>query len=265
MKKIYTTLMMALMAMTASAQEQNDTTYVMFDFNLNPWNYPVTTTIKGWAPDPDDEKGALFEDTKFTWPVAEGSDKLITVTLTAIDLDEYPKPNFLAKFENYDYKTASGTDSVMTMLYAYNGTTMRMQAPEGYQFGKIVFYNYRTSNFLVGDEYEEKFINEKGFEESHKFWTPNVPKQNSNAYQIWEGDAKDILFNYKFFSAVFLKMDIRLVSDGTSGIKDNKRETINCNRYYDLQGRKVQPSMLKKGVYVNGGRKVVVSGKSVVL
>ena len=214
MKKICTTLMMALMAMTASAQEQKDTTYVMFDFNLNPWNYPVTTTIKGWQPDINDETGALFTDTDFTWPVAEGSDKLITVTFTAIDLDEYSKPNFLAKLENYDIKTVTGSDSVMTMLYAYQGTTMRMKAPDGYQFGKIVFYNYRTSNFLVGDEYEEKSINSKGFEETRKFWTATLPKQNSYGMNIWDGDAKNIVFNYPYFSAVFMKMDIRLVPDG---------------------------------------------------
>ena len=41
MKKIYSTLLFALMSLTAFAQAQSDTTYVMLDFNLNPWNYPV--------------------------------------------------------------------------------------------------------------------------------------------------------------------------------------------------------------------------------
>ena len=50
MKKLYTTIAVAFMAMTSMAQEQNDTTYVMFDFNLNPWNYPLTTEMKGWGP-----------------------------------------------------------------------------------------------------------------------------------------------------------------------------------------------------------------------
>ena len=31
----------AMMAMTAMASEANDTTYVMMDFNQNPWNYQV--------------------------------------------------------------------------------------------------------------------------------------------------------------------------------------------------------------------------------
>ena len=36
MKKIYPTLLLALMSLTAFAPEQNDTTYVMFDVNENP-------------------------------------------------------------------------------------------------------------------------------------------------------------------------------------------------------------------------------------
>ena len=47
MKKLYATIAMAMMALSSVAQEQNDTTYVMFDFNMNPWNYPLTTETKG--------------------------------------------------------------------------------------------------------------------------------------------------------------------------------------------------------------------------
>jgi len=46
------------------------------------------------------------------------------------------------------------------------------------------------------------------------------------------------------------------ISVSTTGITNNKRETINNNRYYDLQGRKVaQPS---KGLYIVNGKKVAI-------
>jgi len=42
-----------------------------------------------------------------------------------------------------------------------------------------------------------------------------------------------------------------------TGIRDNNRETITNNRYYDLQGRSVQ-TPARKGLYINNGKKVVV-------
>lgn len=43
---------------------------------------------------------------------------------------------------------------------------------------------------------------------------------------------------------------------GTTGIENNNRETINNNRYYDLQGRRVENPT--KGVYIKNGCKVVI-------
>jgi hypothetical protein len=49
---------------------------------------------------------------------------------------------------------------------------------------------------------------------------------------------------------------IVLVKKEGTGIKNNNRETINNNHYYDLQGHKVaQPS---KGLYIINGKKVLV-------
>ena len=45
--------------------------------------------------------------------------------------------------------------------------------------------------------------------------------------------------------------------DEATGIRDNNRETITNNRYYDLQGRSVQ-TPARKGLYINNGKKVVV-------
>lgn len=256
MKKLYATLFFALMAMTSFAQEQNDTTYVMFDFNLNPWNYPVSTAEKGWGPDYDDETGAIFKDTDFPWPIAEGSSKMIVVTCYAVDLDEYTKPAILCRRTCVagGIQASDGSDSTLTMLFTNQGTTMRFKSPEGYKFGKMLFHTYREGNFLVGNEYEETYINDKGFEETFKVWVPESPKSNSYDYEIWQGDATDILFNYQFFRANFMKIDIRLVPDGSAGIKEAvspKSEAL-----FDLQGRRLNAAP-SKGIYIVGGKKIV--------
>lgn len=259
MKKFYATLLMAMMAMTSFAQEQNDTTYVMFDFNLNPWNYPVSAGAeKGWNADYEDETGAIFKDTDFPWPIAEGSDKNVVVTVYAVDLDEYTKPAVLCRRTCVaaGMQAADGSDSIMTMLFTNPGTTMRFKAPQGYKFGKMVFYNYHSPNFLVGDEYEETHIDEAGHEETLKFWVPESPKSNQYGYEMWQGDATDVLFNYAYFTAHFMKIDIRLVPDGTTAISDLKATRPQQEALFDLQGRRIGAAP-HKGIYVSEGRKIV--------
>lgn len=214
-------MLFAMVAMATFAQERRDTTYVMFDFNLNPWGYPTSAgSERGWGPDFDDEAGLILEAKDFTWPIAEGSDKLITITVD-VDLDEIRNdqvPVLCTRTcvnAGMEYQKADGTDSVMTMLFTYQGTTMRFKAPDGYRFGKMLFYNYHSPNFLVGDDYDEEIINKyTGTKDKIKFWTPDVPKVNAYGYNIWEGDATDILFNYPYFNAHFIKIDMRLVRDG---------------------------------------------------
>ena len=250
-----------MMAMTSFAQEQNDTTYVMFDFNLNPWNYPVTTTIKGWAPNYDDETGAIFKDTDFPWPIAEGSDKKIVVTVYAVDLDEYNRPSVLAKFENYDIKCADEkTDSVMTMLFTSIGTQMRFKAPEGYKFGKMLFYDYRTSYYtLETDEIVKAYRFGSWHDDTHKIWIPTTPKQNQYGENCWEGDETNILFNnIANFKGNFMKIDMRLVPDGSANISELKKDDSDA-QIFTLDGRSVNKSeALRKGIYVSNGKKYVV-------
>ena len=258
MKKLYTTIAFALMAMTSMAQEQNDTTYVMFDFNLNPWNHPVTTTRgKNYAPDYEDEKGAIFKETDFTWPIAEGSDKLITVTVYPVDLDEFTKPAVLARLENFDVKCADETtDSVMTMLFTNPGTTMRFRAPEGYKFGKMMFYDYRQSYFLLDTEEKiQAYRMGSWHEDTHKIWVPTTPKVNQNNLDCWEGDETNILF-VAYFKGNFMKIDMRLVPDGSAGIHlSTLNSQPSARNIYDLQGRKVKTT--QKGIYVTNGKKVI--------
>ena len=265
MRKFYATLCLAMMAMTSFAQEQNDTTYVMMDFNQNPWGYPVTEVTKGWAPDYTDwdSPGAILDNKDFSWPVSEGSSKKVKVTLYAVDLDEYEKVSVYASYELNDAETAAlGIAAGKTnMLYTQPGTTMRFEAPDGYKFGKMVFYNFRNANFLVGDEYEEEFeyvYNNETLKQKLKVWTPDSPKKNQYDYDIWEGDAKNILLNYPYFSAVFVKIDIRLVSDGTAGITELKKDDSE-GQAFTLDGRAVSKSnTLQKGLYISNGKKYVV-------
>ena len=265
MRKFYATVCLAMMAMTSFAQEQNDTTYVMMDFTQNPWGYPVTEVTKGWAPDYKDwdSPGAILKETDFSWPVSEGSAEKIKVTLYPVDLDEYEKVSVYASHEPEEADVAAlGINAgKATMLYTTNGTTMRFEAPDGYKFGKMVFYNYRNANFLVGDEYEEEFeyvYNNDTFKQKLKVWTPDSPKKNQFDYNIWEGDAKNILFNYPYFSVVFVKIDVRLVSDGTAGITELKSGDRSEGHAFTLDGRTVDKANLQKGLYISNGKKYVV-------
>ena len=266
MKKFYTTLLLALVAMTASAQTQNDTTYVMLNFNENPWNYPVRTVTEGWNPDYTDwdSPGAIDKDTDFSWPLSAGSDTKVKVTVTAVDLEEYNLISVYAAYELNDAEAASlHTDAGLTkMLYTKPGTTMRFEAPAGYKFGKLVFYDYRGNNFLVGDDYEEVHYyvyNNNPLDHKLKFWTLASPKKNQYGTQMWDGDDKNILFNCPTFSGVIVKVDMRLVPDGSSGISNLQTTKKESNTMTTLDGRTVNKSEgLRKGVYIVDGKKVVV-------
>ena len=270
MRKFYATVCLAMMAMTSFAQEQNDTTYVMMDFTQNPWGYQVREITKGWTPDYTDwdAPGAILNDTDFSWPVSEGSAEKVKVTLYAVDLDEYDRVSVYASYELNDAEAAQlGINAGVTkMLYTQPGTTMRFEAPTGYKFGKIVFYNYRNANFLVGDEFDEEYpyeYNGSTFTQKWKVWTPASPKfkeypEQNLRYDMWEGDEKNILLNYPNFSAIFVKIDIRLVPDGSANITELKQDDSD-SQIYTLDGRSVSKSeALRKGLYVGNGKKYVV-------
>ena len=264
MRKFYATVCLAMMAMTSFAQEQNDTTYVMMDFTQNPWGYPVREITKGWTPDTKDwdTPGALLDNTDFSWPVSEGSAEKIKITLYAVDIDESEKVSVLGLVDPEGEAVSLGvTTEKIVVLYTVPGTTMRFEAPQGYKFGKMVFYCFHTPNFMVGDEYEEEFeyvYNNDTFKQKLKVWTPDSPKKNQYDYDIWEGDEKNILFNYPYFSANFVKIDIRLVPDGSANISELKADDSD-SQIYTLDGRSVSKSKaLRKGLYVGNGKKYVV-------
>ena len=265
MKKLYATIALAMMAMTSFAQEANDTTYVMMNFTQNPWNYPVREITSGWKPDYKDwdAPGAILNDTDFSWPIAEGSSAKVKVTLYAVDTEESEQ---VAVYGNVEINAAEAssygiTDQKVNILYTVSGTRLRFEAPEGYKFGKMVFYTYRNANFLVGDEYDEEYeyeYNGSTFKQKLKVWKPTAPKKNQYDFAIWEGDEKNILFNYPYFSAHFVKIDIRLVPDGSAGIKEMENGKLEMdNEVYDLQGRQVKNPQ-RGSIYIVNGRKMTM-------
>jgi hypothetical protein len=258
MKKFYATIAFAFMAFTAFAQEKNDTTFVMFDFNLNPWNYPVTTAMTSKSlPDYEDETGAIFEDTDFTWPITEGSDKLITVTVYAADLDEFSKPALYAYCEENNDGVIGKEHPKYNMLFTNPGTTMRFKAPEGYKFGKMMFFCYKSEYFLLDTEEKIEVEREGTMHlDTHKIWIPSTPKVNKNNLDCWEGDEKNILFNaITYFKGNFMKIDMRLVPDGTTGINEATVAETKTD-LFDLQGRRLTAAP-QKGIYVTGGKKII--------
>ena len=128
-----------------------------------------------------------------------------------------------------------------------------------------------TGDGAYDEEYEYEY-NGSTFKTTRKYWTPESPKAYEGetvgvpfSYSMWEGDAKNVLFNYIYFSANFVKIEIRLAPDSTSGIEemeDGRQKTNDA--VYDLQGRRMessifnsQSSIQNKGVYVLNGKKVV--------
>ena len=267
MKKFYATMLLALVSLTAFAQETNDTTYVMFDFNQNPWNYPVSTASKGWGPDYSDLTGAIKTTTDFDWPIAEGSDKKVTVTVYPVDMGEYDNPAILCRRTavNAGLDKQDGTDTTMTMLFTNPGTTMRFKAPSGYKFGKMLFFFYRSTYFLLDTEEKLptwKWVNgvHKMDIESYPIWIPSTPKINKNNLDCWEGDETNILFNNEaYFKGNFYRIDMRLVPDGSAGINNLRADGKDAEKTYTLDGREVNKvNGLPKGVYIKDGKKVIV-------
>jgi hypothetical protein len=257
MKKIYATMLLALVSLTAFAQEPNDTTYVMFDFNLNPWNHATTGVGSGWNPNYSDPAGFITAQTAFDWPVTEGSDKKISVVVAPpadYDPEEGTRVPLMFKGPNYD--EAMDGSVIETMLWMNPNSTVRFKAPEGYKFGKMVFYFYRNSYFVLDTEEE---IKEGDFNVKHYIWIPTTPKINKNELETWQGDEKDILFDYFDIKCVFRRIDMRLVPDGSAGINNLRTDGKDAEKTYTLDGREVNKANgLPKGVYIKDGKKVIV-------
>jgi type 1 fimbria pilin len=85
-----------------------------------------------------------------------------------------------------------------------------------------------------------------------------------NGNQFWYSTGKTTMKGYRayfYFQDVLASYPgnassrISMTFDESTGIRDNIRETISNNRYYDLQGRRVAKPV--KGLYIKNGKKVV--------
>ena len=75
---------------------------------------------------------------------------------------------------------------------------------------------------------------------------------------MWEGDAKNVLFDYVYFTANFVNIIITLAPDGSTGINEVMGETEKGKgELVKLAGQRVANSS-HKGVYIANGRKVLV-------
>ena len=91
------------------------------------------------------------------------------------------------------------------------------------------------------------------FISDNQFWY-STGKTKVKAFRAWFELAAVLDKETEFASRIVMKFD-----DGgeTTGISSNNRETINNDRYYDLQGRRVN-GQLKNGLYIRDGRKVII-------
>ena len=96
------------------------------------------------------------------------------------------------------------------------------------------------------------------FLNGNKFWY-STGKTTVKAFRCWL-ELGAVLDKETDFGARIL---LNFLDDETTGIQDNKRESINNKHYYDIQGRRIngQSSMgngqMKKGVYIVNGKKVI--------
>jgi len=285
MKKIFATVLLLTAAFTASAQDANNDILVTLDFNQNPWKHSVrqSTDKEAWGgtqvcpkgtADYYDLDGSIMTDTDFSWPMPEGSgstDK-IKVTLYAVDLDEYTA---VSVYGNYPLNDAEAAGCCVeagykNILFTRPGTTMRFESPIGFSFKKLTFHCYSMSNILTGDgAYDEEYeytYNGNTFKTKRKYWTPESPKFYEGEtggtpfkYSMWDGDATNVLFNYVYFSAYFVKIDMTLTPTGGAGITDVKTTAAHANKVVTLDGRQATDSKhLSKGVYIVNGKKVVI-------
>lgn len=284
MKKIYATLMMTLAAFAVNAQEADNTVTVTLDFNQNPWNYSVrqSTNTDEWGGTGRTPKGTeaywdydgtILTDKDFSWPMPEnsGTTEKIKVTLYAIDIDEY---NNVSVYGNYPLNAAEAAslfveEGYRNILFTRPGTRMRFEAPKGFSFKKLTFNCYSSPNILTGaGEYDEEYEYEyegNVFKTTRKYWTPDSPKRyegvsgaTSFSYSMWEGDAKNVLFDYIYFTANFVNIIITLAPDDPTGINEVMDKTEEGRDvFFNLAGQRVT-NCKNNGVYIVNGKKIMV-------
>ena len=91
------------------------------------------------------------------------------------------------------------------------------------------------------------------FLSSNQFWysVGNTKMKAFRAYFNFYDLLPDFEDNYQ-------SRNISMTFDDVTGINDTNRETTTNNSYYDLQGRRIDNSQLKKGLYIRNGKKEII-------
>lgn len=254
MKKLYTTVMMALTAMTASAQQ--DSLFVRIDFNENPWQLPVSIPNRdlpngkgNWSV-VDDETGC-FEDTHtFTWPVAEGQDIQLVLTPSNWKLTDYMN----AMVKTHDLNESD--EPIITMLWMRRGSQLTFKAPEKYWFAKVVFDEYR--NWASGSLYSGDATNNNHVWGKDSLQT-RIWEATGEELPCWSGDSVEWSLPECTGNTFLRAIEVWLLPRETAVIPDGiSEQTVNRNdsQLFDLQGRRLS-ALPRKGIYVVNGKKIV--------
>lgn len=269
MKKFYTTMLLVFMAMTASAQNESDATYVRFDFNLNPWNLPVSIPNRykvdaqgnweetwgvNWSL-VDDETGCFAETHTFDWEVSEGEVIQLVLTPANYKLSDYD--NAMVKTRNIDLTG----EPIETMLWTRKGSTMTFKAPKSMWFFKMAFDRYR--NWASGSLYSSDETNHQVIwgKDSLQVKTSTAGGTVTNL-ECWSGDSVQWSLPECTGSTFLRYIDIWLLPRNTAGITNVRISDAKAGDVLTIDGvlvrRNGKLEGLRKGVYIVDGKKVVV-------
>ena len=260
MKKIYTTLAMMFIAITASAQ--TDSIRVRIDFNENPWGLPVSI--------PNRDKGMLKENGKtYNWSVVDDETGIITDTYTfdravgngKIQLVLTPANPKLSDYDNamvmtHDLNEAD--EPIITMLWMRRGSQLAFKAPDDLWFAKVVFGEYR--NWSSGSLYSSDLT------DGHHVWGKDSVKTRITTaggqeyiLDCWSGDSVDWTLPECTGNTYLKYIDIWLLPRDAeayaAGISEKRATLPRDEQLFDLQGRRSKAT--RRGIYVTGGKKVV--------
>ena len=105
----------------------------------------------------------------------------------------------------------------------------------------------------------------QSIQRSSDVWALNVGQERSEYFEgsVFERDYREV----RPFEAYTIHrgdtpaprfVSIKVMNGGTTGIENVERGTWNVERWYDLNGRRLQQKPTKKGVYLHNGHKVIV-------
>lgn len=264
MKKFYFTLLLALTAVCASAQSA-DAIHIKFDFNQNPWNLPVSIPNRDTAPNDgwgvswsklEDETGNLYDTYTFDWTVSEG--EIIQVVLTPSNYKSGAHDNAMVYTRDLD---AEG-EPKSTMLWTYQGSQLTFKAPKSLWFEKVAFETYRgwASGGLYSSEKETngQHVWGKDSVKTRSYMDGKIEKQ----MECWSGDSIEWSLPECTSATRFQYIDMWLLPRNTAGISNVRTSEAKAGDVVTLDGvvirRQGKLEGLRKGVYIQNGKKVIV-------